>query len=152
MKNPTRRTNRIRNRVLVTIVALLSLAMLLAVVPLWEGRSEYCLYCGREAVVIRCVGVPIRKGGETRNAYNDGVVIPPHEHRMIVSNRSRLWAYRGQEFLDEFGWTGRGYREALVSGITAHPERKGEIIAEFLKIDPAGEAGKEFIKSYAAKK
>ena len=50
------------------------------------------------------------------------------------------------------GLTGRRYRAALVAGIAARPGRHEEIIGEFLKIDPAGESGKEFIESYAVKK
>ena len=150
MKNSTRQG--FQPKVVVAIAVLLSLAALVAVVPLWEARAEYCLYCGKDTVVIRCLGVPFRKGGEARSPYNDGVILPPHEHRMIVLNRARLWAYRGKEHLDEFGWTGRRYRQVLVTGIAAHPERKEEIIADYLKIDPEGTSGRTFMESYPAEK
>lgn len=152
MKTAIHRTNRPPPKVVVAIAVLMSLAALLAVVPLWEARSEYCLYCGRTAVAFRCLGVRVRVNSEARGTYTDGVAIPPHEHRMMVSNRSRLWAYRGKEHLDEFGWTGRRYRQVLVTGIAAHPERKEEIIADYLKIDPEGTSGRTFMESYPAEK
>ncbi len=62
---------------------------------------------------------------------------------------SRVWVFKGDEDWDTFGWGARSYREALIAGMAAHPERKAAILGEYLAIDPSDEKSQvRFIKTY----
>jgi hypothetical protein len=66
---------------------------------------------------------------------------------------SRIWVFRPDEHWDTFGWAARSYREALVAGIAAYPERRAAILAEYLEIDRSDEESQNhFIKAYRIKK
>ena len=61
----------------------------------------------------------------------------------------RFWLFRGTENWDEFGWTGTPIREALVEGLTTHPERQAEILHEFLALDPQDQQARlHFVRTY----
>lgn len=137
-----------------TVVAATLLVLALAVslfVPLLDMHSADCLYCGDQSNTIRLLGVKIWRFNR-KSTFNDGITIPAHTHKLTDICGSRRWVFKGTEHWDTFGFAARSYRNALVTGIAAFPERKAEILAEYLAIDPSDhDAQKRFIKAYRIK-
>lgn len=127
---------------------LLVLVVVALFVPLVESGSWYCFYCGREALEFRVLKVPVWRSDSRRSIYRDALEIPEHAHRMIDHGGSRMWVFHGTEHRDEFGWTGTPCREALVRGLKAFPDRRMQLLDEFMSLDPANsEARAGFIKA-----
>jgi hypothetical protein len=134
-------------------VALLLIAILMAFIPLLDEQSQYCIYCGREELNVRILGVPVPLSGAEKNIYQDSINIPDHNHKMIDHYSSRIWAFKGQQSSDEFGWTGRRFRDALIDGIQRTPELEDEIISAYLSLNlDDEEQAKAFLAKYEEKK
>jgi hypothetical protein len=72
---------------------------------------------------------------------------------MIECNGSQTWAFKGQEFWDEFGWTGRPFRDALLEAVARSPEHEKTIVGAYLMVDPNDRAGAQrFLDAYGKKK
>lgn len=118
--------------------------------PLIERQSDYCFYCGAMSDSLRLLGVPVCRCRTQIVVYDDTVKTPPHAHRMIGICGLRFWLFDGAENWDEFGWTGSPCRAALVAGLDKHPDRREEILREFLALDPQDDwAISRFIKAWA---
>lgn len=133
----------------VTGAVLLLLVIAATFLPLFESHFQYCFYCGRETLSARVLGVPVPLSGTGKSLYCDSIVMPSHTHRMIECNGGRMWAFRGQQFWDEFGWTGRPYRDALLAGIDRTPELRNQIVAAYLMVNPDDREGaRKFLDAY----
>jgi hypothetical protein len=137
------------------VVAAALLVLTLAVslfVPVVELHGKDCLYCGEESNTVRILGVKVwqfRRG----SSFRDGLTMPEHTHRMTDICGSRIWVFRSDEHWDTFGWAARSYRDALVAGVAACPERRAAILAQYLEIDPSDkELQDRFIKTYRTQK
>jgi hypothetical protein len=138
---------------MVVAAALLGLALAVSLfVPVVELHGRNCLYCGEESNVVRILGIKVWQFKRV-SSFRDGLTVPEHTHRMTDICGSRIWVFRSDEHWDTFGWAARSYREALVAGIAAYPERRAAILAEYLEIDPSDdESQNHFIKAYRIKK
>jgi len=144
-----------RNKMTLKVTGAVLLLLVIAVtfVPLRETHYKYCFYCGRESLSARILGIPVTRYGTKKGFYRDHILIPDHSHRMIECNGSEIWAFRGQQFWDEFGWTGRLYRDALVEGIDGTPELEKEIVVAYLRVDPEDREGAQgFLNTYGKKR
>jgi hypothetical protein len=137
---------------MVIAAALVVLALMVSLfAPLIELHERNCIYCGDGSKTIRLLGVTIWQA-ERKSTVHDGLTLPDHTHRMIDICGSRIWVFRSDEHWDTFGWAARGFREAFVAGIAAQPERKAEILKEYLEIDPSDKNSQNrFIKAYRIK-
>lgn len=129
----------------------LAALLLLLFVPIVESRRFCCFYCGRMSGKHWVGGLPLWSHTDEASGYDDGITVPVHHHRLVELCGGRIWLLSGMENWDEFGLTGAGPRQVLRAALQAMPERRAEIIQDYLTTDPSDEnslAG--FAKKYAA--
>ena len=137
---------------MVVAATLLALALAISLfVPLVDVHKRNCLYCDDESNTIRLLGVKVWQSKRS-GSFHEGLTMPDHTHKMTDTCGSRIWVFRSDEHWDTFGWAARPFREALVAGVTAYPERKAAILKEYLEIDPSDNVSQNrFIKAYRIK-
>lgn len=148
IRSVTEMKHKIKTAMVVAAFLLVLTLIVSLFVPAVELHAKNCLYCGNQSNTVRVLGIKVRQF-EHGSSFRDGLIIPEHTHRMTDICGSRRWIFKSDEHWDTFGWAARAYREALVAGIAAYPERKTAIFAEYLKIDPSdNDAQDRFIKTY----
>lgn len=120
-----------------------------AFVPLLERQTHYCFYCGQTSTSYRLLNLPAWRSHIDWNIYEDSVQIPAHSHHMIGLCGYRWRLFRGTDNWDEFGWTGAPCREVLVEVLKVYPDRRDQILQEFLEIVPEdSESRLRFLNTY----
>jgi hypothetical protein len=136
----------------VSLASLLVVVLVAAVfVPLVAWQLDYCFYCGLETRSVQVMGQRILLQTGPVGFYDEPVTLPAHQHRMITCTRVQFWLYHGAVHEDEFGWTGSPCHRVLAAALAVQPERREQIIAEFLALDPDdGAALSRFYDQYRA--
>jgi hypothetical protein len=146
-------------------LALLVVLVFCMLVPQFEYQWRYCFYCGRTTHVQEVCGFTWRSevfdvesssdDGELMlehgpaRGYGDGIRLPSHDHVMIESSGGYIWYPWGAMNRDEFGLTGAVLRIHLRRALAAMPERRPEIIGDYMLSDPSDEeACDKFARKY----
>ena len=129
----------------------LAALLLLLLVPIVETRHFYCFYCGRMSGTHWVGGLPLWSYTDEASGYDDGITVPAHHHSLIELCGGRIWLLSSMENWDEFGFTGAGQRQVLREALQSMPEKREEIIQDYLTTDPSDENSlAAFAEKYAA--